>query len=103
MFAKLSLMSLMYEMIETFCFPNENTKQMFEEYKKEKTILNNVLTDTDSTNLFFMFSFKSECGVVDEKFRDFIFQIIGNNSVLERFDTLHEFLEKFSIRNAKFC
>ena len=45
----------------------------------------------------FMFVCKSECDVVDEKFRDFVFEIIAKKlkSVLERFDT------KFSVRNPR--
>lgn len=41
-------MSFIYEIIEALCFPNEKTKQIFEEYKKEKSFVNHVLTDTDS-------------------------------------------------------
>lgn len=45
----------------------------------------------------FMFVCKSECDVADEKFRDFVFEIIAKKlkSVLERFDT------KFSVRNPR--
>lgn len=42
-----------------------------------------------------------ERDVADETFRDFIFKIIANNSVLETFGTSHEFGERFSDRSAK--
>lgn len=36
MFAKLSLMSFIYELVETFCFPNEKVKTIFDKYLIEK-------------------------------------------------------------------
>lgn len=101
MLAKLSLMSFIYGDNRKCCFPNKKTKQMFEEYKVEKNFINHVFTDTDSTCLFFMLVCTPECDVVDEMFRDFIFEIIANNSVLEMFGTSHEFGEKFSNRSSK--
>ena len=36
MFAKLSLMSFIYEVIETFCFPDENVREIFKKYRIER-------------------------------------------------------------------
>ena len=33
MFAKLSLMSFIYEMFETFCFPDKKVKDIYEKYQ----------------------------------------------------------------------
>ena len=76
MFTKLSLISFIYEMIETLCFPSGKTKKIFESYKIEYIFPYHLLTDTDSTCLFFMFLCKPESDVPDEKFRDCIFEIM---------------------------
>ena len=56
MFAKLSLMSIMYKVLETFCFPDENVREIFKKYGIEKVEIYHKLTDTDSTSLkFYLF------------------------------------------------
>ena len=102
MLTKLFLMSFVYEMIETFCFPIKKTKKSFfwrVQYKKECIFPYHVLTDTDNTCSFLMLVCKPEWDVPDEKFRDCIFEIIVYNAVIEMFDTSHEFWEKYSNRN----
>lgn len=51
MFAKLSLMSFIYELIETFYFSDEVVKKIYEKYLIEKVYIYRVLTDTNSTCL----------------------------------------------------
>ena len=51
MFAKLSLKSFIYNMIETFCFPDENVMEIFKKCEIERVEIFHVLTDTDSTSL----------------------------------------------------
>ena len=36
MFAKLSLMSFIYKVLETFCFPDENFHEIFKKYGTER-------------------------------------------------------------------
>ena len=55
MFAKLSLMSFIYEMLETFCFADEKLQKYFDKYLIEKVHIYHVFTDTDSTCLQFLF------------------------------------------------
>ena len=55
MFAKLSLMSFVYEMLETFYFPDEKVRKIYDEYLIEKVYMYHILTDTDSTSLQFLF------------------------------------------------
>ena len=55
MFVKLSLKSFIYDIIETFCFPDENVRGIFKKYGIERVEIFRVLTDTDSTSLKFMF------------------------------------------------
>ena len=53
-FAKLSLMSFIYELIETFYFPDEVVKKIYEKYLIKKVYIYHVLTDTNSTCLKFI-------------------------------------------------
>ena len=56
MFAKVSLKSFVYDMIDVFCFPNEEIREIYDYYQIEKCFLYQNLTDTDSTSLFFPLS-----------------------------------------------
>ena len=46
MFAKLSLMSFIYEMLETFCFPDEKVQKIFDKHLIESSILITFYTDS---------------------------------------------------------
>ena len=52
LFAKLSLKSFVYDMIDVFCFPNETIKEIYHQHQIQKCFLCQNLTDTDSTSLF---------------------------------------------------
>ena len=97
MFSKLSLIIFIYELIETFYFPNEKIKKIYKSYKVEK-YCPIPITDTDSTSLMFIVICKFECDVPDEKFRDLIFKVIVQNKIYKRFDTSHIFWDKFNAR-----
>ena len=49
-FVKLSLKSFIYDVIEIFCFPDENVKEIFKKYGIERVEFFHMLTDTDSTS-----------------------------------------------------
>ena len=55
MLAKLSLMSFIYEMLETFYFPDTKVQKFFDKYLIEKVYIYHVLTDADSTCVQFLF------------------------------------------------
>ena len=55
MFVKLSLKSFIYEVTEIFCFPKENTQEIYKKYFIEKVEIFLVLTDTYSTAQKFIF------------------------------------------------
>ena len=65
MFAKLSLMSFIYEIIETFCFPDKKVQQIYDKYLIEKVHSYHVLTDTDSTWLQSLFISSSESNICE--------------------------------------
>ena len=51
MFAKLFLMSFIYELVEVFYFPKSKVKPIYDKYLIEEAYIYYVLTDTDSTCL----------------------------------------------------
>ena len=73
MFAKLSLKSFIYDLIETFCFPQKQFADLYKKYLIEKVEIFYILTDTDSTALEFIFIFDLNSDVPEDKFRDVIF------------------------------
>ena len=46
MFKKLSLMSFICDILETFCFPDKKVKKIYEEYQIENVYIYHILTDT---------------------------------------------------------
>ena len=54
MFAKLFLMSFIYELVETFHFPSNTVKQIYQKYLIIKVFIYHVLTDTDCVFLKFI-------------------------------------------------
>ena len=73
LFAKLSLKSFIYDLIETFCFPQEQLADLYKKYLIEKVEIFYMLTDTDSTALEFIFISDLNSDVPEDKFRDIIF------------------------------
>ena len=55
MFSKFSVKNFVYDMIDAFMFPNAETQKIYDRYKINCCYLNQNLTDTDSTSLFFVF------------------------------------------------
>ena len=98
MFAKLSLMSFIYDLVEAFYFPNEKTKKIYKSCGIEKILPYHILTDTDSTSLMFAIICEFECNVPDDKFSDLIFKVIVENKIYDRFDPSHIFWDKFNAR-----
>ena len=102
MFTKVSLESFIYDLTKTFFFPNKKAKDIYNKYMIERIFPYSILTDTYSVWVFFIFVCKPGSCIPDSEFRDVLFQVIINNDVLHRFDTLHKFWEKYSVRNEYF-
>ena len=58
MFAKLSLMSFIYELCELFMFLSAKPKAIYDMYSINFVYVYQLLTDTDSTSLQFVFFLK---------------------------------------------
>ena len=86
MFAKLSLMSFIYELIETFYFRSEIVKKIYQKYLIEKVYIYYRLSDTDSTCLKSIFVSSTDNDILDRKFREIIFEVITAGEIYNRFD-----------------
>ena len=69
---------------------------MHDKYLIEKVHIYYVLTDTDSTCLQFLFISNSESEICEKKYRDIIFKVIIASEIYNKFDSSHEYWEKFS-------
>ena len=99
MFAKLSLKSFIYSLVELLAFPEENpiVQQIYDKYNIEWIYCYHVLADTDSTSLQFIIvsdpnSTFPECDV-----RDILFDIFSRTEIRNRFDKSEEFWKKFDV------
>ena len=99
MFAKLSIKSFVYDLIDVFCFPDEKIKEIYYKYQIEKCYLYQNLTDTDSTSLFFVFICDFESVLPESEARKVIFECLVNSEVLERLDTSHDFWKDFNVHD----
>ena len=96
MFAKVSILSFNYDLIDVFMFPNQKTKEIYEENNIIKCYLYQNLTDTDSTSLTFLFVCKSECNLPENKARDLVFEIMLKSKIKDRLDLSNDFWKKFN-------
>ena len=86
----------------TVYFLNKITREIYKKYSVEKILPCHLLTDTDSTCLFFVSICKHECEVPDKKFINCIFEIMTENEVSSRFNALDEFWERSGVRDKAF-
>ena len=99
MFAKLSIKSFVYDVIDVFCFPNETIKEIYHKYQIEKCFLYQNLTDTDSTSLFFVFICDIESILPESEAREVIFECMINSKIFERLDISHDFWKEFQAQD----
>ena len=76
MFAKISLQSFVYHMVDVFWFSDEVVQKIFEKYKTQRCFLYQNLTDTDSTSLFFVFICGIDCIISEKESRNILFEVM---------------------------
>ena len=101
MFAKLSIKSFVYDMIDVFCFPNKDIQSIYDFYQIEKCFLYQNLTDTDSTSLLFLFICNLKCVLPESKARKVIFECMIKSKILHRLDLSNEFWKQFNVYNVE--
>ena len=99
MFAKLSLKSFIYSLVELLHFPEENpvVSSINEKYKIEQILCYQVLTDTDSTSIQFIIVSDPDSSYPECNIRDILFEIFSKTKICERFDKSNEFWRKFNV------
>ena len=100
MFAKLSIKSFVYDMIDVFCFPNKDIQLIYDFYQIEKCFLYQNLTDTDSTSLLFVFVCNLESTLPESEARKVIFECMKQSKILNRLDVSDKYWEQFNVYNA---
>ena len=99
MFAKVSLKSFIYSLVELLYFPQENqvVAEIYEKYKIERIFCYHVLTDTDSTSIQFFIVSDIDSTYPECKVRDILFEIFSKTEIRERFDKSDEFWKQFNV------
>ena len=99
MFAKVSLISFIYDIIDIFCFPDDKVKSIFDKNDIEKCFLYLNLTDTDSCSMFFIFICKLECCILENVFRNILFKICKHLKIGPRVDVSDDFWQQFNVQD----
>ena len=100
MFVKSSIISFVYDMINVFCFPEDNPKVqvIYDKHKIEKCLLYQNVTDTDSASLFFVFICNLNYQLNEKDSRNVIFEVMINSKTFERLDLSNEFWSQLNVR-----
>ena len=99
MFSKLSINSFVYDLIDVFMFPNEDTKQIQKKYKINRCYLYQNVTNTDSASVFFIFICDLNSSIREDEARDIIFDVMIQSKIFNRLDLSAELWKKFNSRN----
>ena len=99
MFAKLSLKSFVYDMIDVFCYSNEDNKEIYRKYDIEKCYMYQNLTDTDSTSFFFIFVCGIDSFIAESEARNIIFEVLKISKIAKRLDVSDKFWKQFDLHD----
>ena len=99
MFAKLSLKSFIYSLVELLYFPAENpiVKSIYNKYNIEKIHCYHILTDTDSTAIQFVIISNIESTYPENKVLEILFEIFSCTEIVNRFDTSDEYWKRVNV------
>ena len=99
MFSKISVKSFVYDLIDVFMFPNEEIQKIYKKHKINKCYLDQNLSDTDSSSMFFVFICDLQCNLKENEAKDLIFEIILKSKLFDRIDLSADYFEKFQRKN----
>ena len=99
MFAKLSLKSFIYSLVELLYFPEENpvVASIYEKYDLERIFCYHVLTDTGSTSIQFIIISDPSSTYPECDIRDILFEIFSKTEIQDSFDKSGEFWRRFGV------
>ena len=99
MFRKVLVKSFVYDMIDVFMFLNEEIQKIYDRCKINHCYLNQNLTDTYSTSVFFVFICDLQCNVKEDNARNIIFEVMLKSKIFDRLDLSAEFFKRFNCCN----
>ena len=102
MFAKLSLKSFIYSLVELLLhFPEENpiVAEIYRKYDIDEVLCYQVLTDTDSTSIQFIIVSDAATSYPECDARDILLEIFSKTEIRERFDKSNEYWKRFKAYN----
>ena len=91
MFSKVSLKSYVYDIIDVFCFPNEEVREIYAQNYIIKCFIYLILTDTDSCSIKFLFVSDIKSNITESDTRRLIFKIITQSKIGPRLDSSDAF------------
>ena len=97
--AKISLGSFIYDCIDRFCFPNEQTKKIYSEHKILKVLPYLLMTGTDSALFEFIVIADKTCDLSKREMREIFLKIFLDNNMHCRLDLSSKFFDQFGKRN----
>ena len=99
MFAKLSLKSFIYSLVELLHFPEENpvVASIYEKYEIEQILCYQVWTDTDSTLIQFIIVSDPTSSFPECDVGDILFEIFSKTEIRESFDKSDKFWRQFNV------
>ena len=86
--------AFVYDLIDIFCFPDEEAAEINAVNDILKCYLYLILTDTDSCSIQFLFLSDLKSQISEDKTRDVLFDILILK-MGQQLDTSHEFYERF--------
>ena len=100
MFSKISLKAFVYDLIDTFCFPDEEVQEIYARNEILRCFIYLLLTDTDSCSVQFLFVSNLKSAITEDQTRKLVFEIILLK-IGHRIDTSHDFYANFLRQNKK--
>ena len=91
MFSKVSLKSYVYDIIDVFCFLNEEVREIYAQNYIIKCFIYLILTDTDSCSIKFLFVSDIKSNITESDTRRLIFKIITEPKIGPRLDSSDAF------------
>ena len=81
------------------CFQTMKSKKIYQNCNINQCYLDENLTNTDSTSIFFVFMCDLKCNVKEDDARDITFEVMLKSKVFDRLDLSAEYYEKFNCQN----
>ena len=100
MFSKISLKAFVYDLIDCFCFPNEQVQEIYDRNEILRCFIYLILTDTDSCSIQFLFVSNLKSTMTEDQMRKLVFEIILLK-IGHRIDTSHDCYANFLCQNKK--